>query len=72
MPRLFPLLAALLLLPATGFAQLQMSVEQIDVSAYPEVRMKVQVSDQGSSVRGLKLANFTVFENGFVQPITAG
>jgi VWFA-related protein len=72
MPRLFSLFAALLLLPAMAMAQLQMSIDSLDVSAYPEVRMKVQVSDQGSSVRGLKVTNFTVFENGFVQPIIAG
>ena len=71
MPRLLSILA-LLLLPALASAQLKLTIDTLDVSGFPEVRMKVRVTDGNSYVRGLKMDNFTVFENGFVQPITAG
>ncbi len=73
MPRYrFVLLALFLFLPVTASAQLQLHIDSLDISAYPDIRMMVRVTDGNSYVRGLRLNNFSVFEDGFVQPITAG
>ncbi|MBE0642638.1 MAG: VWA domain-containing protein [Bacteroidetes bacterium] len=73
MPRFrYAILALLLLLPAHADAQLQLFIDSLDISAFPDIRMLVRVTEGNSAVRGLKVADFTVFEDGFVQPITAG
>lgn len=61
-----------MLLPAVVSAQMQLYIDSLDISAFPDIRMVVRVTDGNSYVRGLKMSNFTVFEDGFVQPITAG
>lgn len=65
-------LALLFLLPASAHAQLTLYIDTLDVSAYPDIRMVVRVMDGNSYVRALRMNNFTVFEDGYVQPITAG
>lgn len=73
MPRLrHAVIALLLLLPGAANAQLQLFIDSLDISAYPDVRLLVRVMDGNDAVRALRLDNFTVFEDGFVQPITAG
>lgn len=66
------ILVLLFLLPASAYAQLELIIDTIDISSYPDIRMAVQVTDGNSYVRGLRISNFTVFEDGYVQPITAG
>lgn len=53
-------------------AQLRLNIDEIDVSAYPDVRLVVHATDNGSNVRGLSVTDFTIFEDGTVMPITGG
>ena len=62
----------LLLLSSPAAAQLRLGIEEIDVSAYPEVRLVVHATDNGSNVRGLSVTDFTIFEDGTIMPITSG
>lgn len=57
---------------STTTAQLRLGINEIDVSAYPEVRLIVHATDDGSNVRGLSVTDFTVFEDGVIMPITEG
>ncbi len=61
-----------LLFPAMASAQVQLRIDTTDVSAYPEVRLKVQVTRGNENVTGLGVQNFTVFEEGVLRPITSG
>jgi VWFA-related protein len=61
-----------LLLPVFVHAQVQLNIDTLDITAYPEVRMKVRVMDGSSAVRGLQVSGFTAFEEGTIMPITAG
>lgn len=72
MRRFLLLFIAFLITPAIGHAQLQLHIDSLDVGAYPDIRLVVRVTDGGSNFRGLKIDDFTVFEDGYVQPITAG
>jgi len=62
----------LLSLSSPASAQLRLGIDEIDVSAYPDVRLVVHATDNGSNVRGLSVSDFTIFEDGTVMPITGG
>ncbi|MBR9979362.1 MAG: VWA domain-containing protein [Bacteroidetes bacterium] len=64
--------ALLFLFPVLSQAQLALHIDTIDVSAYPDIQMIVRVTDGNDYVRGMQITDFTVFEDGFVQPITGG
>jgi VWFA-related protein len=66
------LVALFILFPMLSNAQLQLHIDSIDVSSYPDIQMIVRVTDGNDYVRGMQIGDFTVFEDGFVQPITAG
>jgi len=53
-------------------AQLNLSIDTVDVTAFPDVRLKVRVMDGNSNVADLKVPDFTIFEDGLIVPITAG
>ncbi|MDT8325736.1 MAG: VWA domain-containing protein, partial [Bacteroidota bacterium] len=65
-------LACCLFIPVMASAQVQLRIDSTDVSAYPEVRLKVQVTRGNENVTGLGVQNFTVFEEGVIRPITEG
>ena len=50
MRQLVPIFLLCVLIPITMHAQVRMTIDSTDVSAYPEVRLKVHVTDGGSNV----------------------
>ncbi|MDH7515345.1 MAG: VWA domain-containing protein [Bacteroidota bacterium] len=65
--------ASLLILFAasSASAQLQLSLDTVDASQFPTIRLKVKARSGGNTIRGLAVDQFTVFEDGTVQaPIT--
>ena len=70
----FPVFAAVYLwFPAPAQAQVSIVIDTLDATKFPTIRAKVKVRSGGATVRGLTLANFTVFEDGIVQaPISGG
>lgn len=72
MARILPFILAAVFLTIPARAQLRLSIDTLDTGGFPDIRMVVRVTDGNSYVRGLRVDNFSVFENGFVQPITAG
>ncbi|MDX9760382.1 MAG: hypothetical protein RBU27_14595, partial [Bacteroidota bacterium] len=72
MARFLLFILAAVFLATQAPAQLRLSIDTLDTGAFPDIRMVVRVTDGNSYVHGLQMDNFAVFENGFVQPITAG
>ncbi len=62
----------LLSLSSPASAQLRLGIDEIDVSAYPNVRLVVHATDNGNNVRGLSVSDFTIFEDGTIMSITGG
>lgn len=71
--RLWLLVLLLGTVTAPAVSQLQIAIDSFSVQAYPKVAFKVRVTDGGSTVTGLSLPNFTIFEDGVIQaPIDGG
>jgi von Willebrand factor type A domain/Secretion system C-terminal sorting domain len=54
-------------------AQLSLTIDTLDASQYPDIRIVFRVFDGGFAISGLNATNFTVFEDGVIQaPIDGG
>jgi VWFA-related protein len=53
-------------------AQLRILIDSIKTTNFPEVLLHLRVLDGENAVRNLRLADFTIFENGTVVPIDGG
>jgi hypothetical protein len=60
-------LTILLAMPLASFGQLTLSVDSIDASAFPTVRLMTVTRDAGLLQKSLSSTNYTVTENGFPQ-----
>ncbi len=70
----FSCLSAVILLTAAteSSAQLRTIIDSVNVVGFPEVILHLRVMEGDNSVRGMKIQDFTILENGVIVPITGG